>query len=167
MNLLVLHFHRRAAATLAVACLALLLCVPAHAARSARRTVKHRPATATPAKPVTSPAVAPPTTTAGAAGMMIAIDPETGALVPPSAAQMLRLTSAERTGLLRSSEGLTEVRLPNGTVMVDLQGRFMEYSVLRLNLQGRPRLGCVDDERALLHWLTSREPAPTTVCEEK
>ena len=117
--------------------------------------------------PVTPPAAPTPATPVGAAGMIIAIDPESGAFVPPTAAQVLRLTSAERTGLSRNSEGLTQVRLANGAVMVDLQGRFMEYSVLQLDLQGRPHSACVDDERALLHWLTACEPAPKPVIEEK
>jgi hypothetical protein len=167
MNNLVAHPHLRAGTALAVAALVVLLCSPAQAGQTGHRHPRPRHAATAPARVATPPAVQPLAAPVGSAGMMIAIDPQTGALVPPSAAQVLRLTSVERTGLSRSSEGLTEVRLADGTVMVDLQGRFMEYSVLRLDLQGRPHFSCMDDERALLHWLTSREPAPTTLCEEK
>lgn len=153
----------RTGTAFAVALLLILLCSPALAGRAGHRHARPRPTATAQARTVTPPSATP----VGAAGMIIAIDPETGAIVPPSAAQVLRLTSAERTGLQRSSAGLTQVRLPNGTVMVDLQGRFMEYSVLRLDLQGRPRAACMDDERALLQWLTSSEPAPTPVLEEK
>jgi hypothetical protein len=167
MNESAAHSHLRAGTALAVAALVVLLFTQAQAGQPGRRHTRPRPAAAAQARAVTAPAAQARATPAGSAGMMVAIDPETGAFVPPSAAQALLLTSAEQTGLLRGFEGLTEVRLPNGAVMVDLQGRFMEYSVLRLDLQGRPRLGCVNDDRALLHWLTSREPAPTTVYEEK
>jgi hypothetical protein len=167
MNFLALRFRRRAGTTLAVACLALLLCAPAQAGPPGRRSLRHRPAVATPAKPVAPPAAAAPTTPAGAAGMIVAIDPETGALVAPSAAQVLRLTSAERTGLMRTSEGLTEVRFPDGTVMVDLQGRFMEYSLVRLDRGGCPHSFCVNDETVLRALLARYAPASTPVYEEK
>ena len=161
------HSRLRAGTALVIAALVALSCSQAQAGGRGHRHPRPRPAIARPAVVVTPPAVKPPAASFGSSGMIIARDPETGALVPPSAAQVLRLTAAERNGLLRGSEGLTQVRLADGTVMVDLQGRFMEYSVLRLDLQGRPHFGCVDDERALLGWLTSRPPAPTTPSEEK
>jgi hypothetical protein len=157
----------RAGTALAVAALLILLCAPAQAGRTGQRPSRPRPAATGQATAVTPPAAPISTPPVGAAGMIIAIDPESGAFVLPTAAQVLRLTSAEQTGLSRSFEGLTQVRLVNGAVMVDLQGRFLEYSVLRLDLQGRPRAVCVDDEHALVHWLTSCEPAPTPVIEEK
>lgn len=167
MNPLAFRFRRSAGATLVVASLALLFCAPAQAARGARRTVKHRPVVATPAKPVTAAAVPtaaiPPVTP----GMVVSIEPETGRLVMPSAEEMLRLSAAERTGLLRTSAGLTEVRLPNGAVMVDLQGRFMEFTVVRRDLQGRLHFLGVNEAPALLRVLGSRTPAPAPVCEER
>jgi hypothetical protein len=69
--------------------------------------------------------------------------------------------------LLRTSAGLFEVRLPDGTVMVDLQGRFLEYSVARLDPAGLPRLACVNDRLALLLWLARGEPAPAAALEER
>ena len=167
MNPLAFRFRRGAGATLTVVCLALLLCVPAHAARSARRNVNHRPAAARPAKPVTSAVAAASAAPAGAAGMVIAIDPETGALVAPSAEQMLRLTSAERTGLLRTSEGLTEIPGPDGAIGVDLQGRFMEYSLVQLDRTGCPHFLCVNDEIVLRALLARYAPASTPASEEK
>lgn len=164
MNLPAIRFHRRAGATLAVACLALLLCAPAHAAQSARRTVRHRPATA---RPVVAATVAAPTPPFGAAGMVIAIDPETGALVAPTAEQARALTAAERTGLMRTSEGLTQVRLADGSVKVDLQGRFMEYSLVQLDRTGCPHFRCVNDETVLRALLARYAPVSTPVYEEK
>ncbi len=159
MRPLALLFPRRAAATLVVACLGLLFCVPAHA-RPAHRAVKRRPPAVVQAKPVTPPAVAVAASPVGAAGMIVSIDPETGALVVPTADQVRQLTGAERTGLMRTSEGLTEVRLPNGAVMVDLQGRFMEFSLAQIDATGRPHFFGVNDETVLRALLARRVPTP-------
>jgi hypothetical protein len=157
----------RAGAALVVACLALLLYAPAQAARSAHRTHKHGPTAASPAKPVAPSVVAAPATPIGAAGMIVAIDPETGALVAPTAEQARTLTAAERTGLMRTSEGLAEVRMPDGSVMLDLQGRFMEYSVVQLDPTGHPHFLCVNDEIALRALLARCARASTPACEER
>ena len=117
--------------------------------------------------PVTPPAAPTPATPVGAAGMIIAIDPESGAFVPPTAAQVLRLTSAERTGLLRTSEGLTEIPGPDGAIGVDLQGRFMEYSLVQLDRTGCPHFLCVNDEIVLRALLARCAPASTPAYEEK
>jgi hypothetical protein len=167
MNLLAFRFRRRSGATLAVVCLALLFCAPAQAARSARRIVKHRPAPVGPAKSVAPPAVMARTIPLGPAGMLVAIDPETGALVPPTAEQMRILTAAERTGLLRTSVGLPEIQGPNGAIGVDLQGRFMEFTVVRLDLQGRLHFLGVNEAPAMLRLLDPRTPTPTPACEER
>jgi hypothetical protein len=167
MNPLPPRFRRLAGTTLAVGCLAVLLCAPVHAARGARRAARHRPTLSHPAKPVAAPAAAAPAAPASAAGMIVAIDPVTGALVAPTAEQLTNLTGAERTGLMRTSEGLTEVRLANGTVKVDLQGRFMEYSVVQLDREGCPHFLCVNDETVLRALLARYAPAPTPLCEEK
>jgi hypothetical protein len=155
------HSRRRVGATLAATCLALLLCVPAQAAPG-KRHARPRPATTGIAAPLPS-AVAP----AGAAGMLIARDPETGALVPPTAEQVRQLTAAERTGLLRTSEGLTEVRFPDGSVMVNLQGRFMEFEVAQRGDDGCPRFFGVNEAASLFALLTGTATAPTSVLEEK
>jgi len=99
--------------------------------------------------------------------MVVSIEPGTGRLVMPSPEDMLLLSAAERTGLLRTSAGLTEVRLPNGAVMVDLQGRFMEFTVVRRDLQGRLHFLGVNEAPAVLHLLDPHTPAPTPAYEER
>jgi hypothetical protein len=170
MNLLAIRSRCRAGAALAITVLAVLLCVPAQAARGGRRSTRPRPPVthAKPAAPkaaATTPKALP--TVPGTAGMVITIDPESGAIVPPTAEQMARLSPAEQTGLMRTSEGLAEVRLPDGSVMVDLRGRFLEYSVVRLDPLGRPRLHCVNDADVLRALLATRAPAPTPAREER
>lgn len=140
-------------AALIVAALALSLCAPAEAGRTKRRP-------RTPGSVATPPAPAP-----SPAGAVIGIDPETGRLGMPTAAQMLELSAAERTGLLRTSDGLTEVVLPDGSVMVDLQGRFMTYAVVRLDALGGRAFTWADDAPAL--WRALAAPAPAPALEER
>jgi hypothetical protein len=167
MNLLAFRFRRGAGATLAVVCLALLFCAPAHAARSARRAVKHRSAALRPLRTTPSVIVPPATRPPLVPGMVVSVEPGSGRLIMPSADEMLLLSAAERTGLLRTSAGLTEVQLSNGAVMVDLQGRFMEFTVVRRDLQGRLHFLGVNDAPAVLRLLDPRTPAPPPACEER
>ncbi len=133
---------------------------PAGAAttRHARTTTRHRiEASATPAA------------TPAAQGMVVGINPETGRLGMPSREDLLQLSPPERIGLLRSAAGLVAVRLPDGSMMLNLQGRFMDYSIVRLDAAGHPRLGCVDDAAGLARWFGAREPqsAPAPALEVK
>jgi hypothetical protein len=134
----------------------------------------------TPAAIVMS-APAPPALTSG---MVVSIEPESGRLVMPSADEMARLSAAERTGplpadplarlsaaertgLLRTSAGLSQISGPGGAIGVDLQGRFMEFTVVRLDLDGRLHFLGINDAPALMRLLDPRTPAPTPAHEEK
>jgi hypothetical protein len=82
-------------------------------------------------------------------------DPETGELGPPPATipaeagiPTARLSAATRQKLNRSSEGLQARTLPDGTRLIDLQGRFQNFSVATLDEHGEAHLNCshsVDD----------------------
>jgi hypothetical protein len=140
---------RRATPHRAARCLLLLFlagltlaAVPAQArSRHARRTRTTPPATAP---------VAP--------RMSVAIEPETGALVPDRASSATPLTQAERIGLMRASAGLREVRLPDGGVMVDLQGRFQEFSVAGVGPDGCLRFGCLNGDLPFTLWWRGSAP---------
>jgi hypothetical protein len=80
---------------------------------------------------------------------------------------VLELVPAERTGLLRTSAGLVERRLADGTVMVDLQGRFREFAVAGADPSGHPRFRCVHDETALRRLLGPWAPVPAQTFVEK
>jgi hypothetical protein len=156
------HLLVRCAVAALAACAWLALCAATDAAPPRRAQARARRHVAAPAKPVAqraAPVAAP--------GMLVGIDPETGLLGMPSPEQVLQLSPSEKTGLLHTDAGLTPVRLPDGTLKLDLQGRYMEYSVVRLDAQGRPRSGCIDDVRALARWLGTGESAPVPVLEEK
>jgi hypothetical protein len=65
----------------------------------------------------------------------------------------------------RTAEGLTETRLTDGTVILDLDGRFQDQVVAHLDRNGRLVYGCVHDDgrprRAL------NDTIPTSALEEK
>lgn len=99
--------------------------------------------------------------------MVVSIEPESGRLVPPSADEMALLSAVERTGLLRTSAGLPEIHGPGGAIGVDLQGRFMEFTVVRLDRDGRLHFQGVNEAPAVMRLLAPLTPAPTPACEER
>jgi len=107
-----------------------------------------RPAPAAAAS-VSTPEPAPVT---GTAGMIATIDPETGRLGRPDAARRAAITRASAGSpfgvpdLDRSDIGLQVVRLPDGTEMVNLQGRFQEHVVARVGPSGRIETDCVQGQ---------------------
>ena len=97
--------------------------------------------------------------TPGAAAMRASIDPETGTLVqeyvPASKADSPELQNM----LSQSTEGLVEVHHPDGTVSVNLQGRFHSASVARIDSSGKLHTTCVDNAAAA-HACLSEHTAP-------
>lgn len=85
----------------------------------------------------------------GAAGVIVAIDPATGKLIQPSAEQVRALIPPVPAGMDRSFEGLVEIHKPDGTVGIDLQGRFADYAVVRMGPNGKPVFRCVHGEAEL------------------
>lgn len=153
----------RIAAGLPAALLLLALAVPATAAE-APKSAAARATRAAAMKPATP---AKPAPAAGAAGMVLGIDPETGALGPATAEQMLELFPEEVNALSRSSEGLVERALPGGRgVMIDLAGRFQEFSYVRVTPDGRYVFGCANDLAVVRRGLASPAKQPA-VLEER
>jgi len=80
----------------------------------------------------------------GSAGMHVALDPETGELGMPSPEQQKQLHAELDEMLSRSTDGLRREVLPDGTVRVNLQGRFQNASIATIDAQGRLHTGCID-----------------------
>lgn len=80
----------------------------------------------------------------GTAAMRVSIDPETGALVPGHVPVNKTEDAALAEALSQSSEGLVEVHHPDGSVSVDLQGRFQNASVARIDSSGKLQTTCVN-----------------------
>jgi len=74
---------------------------------------------------------------AGAAGMKVYLDPETGELqAGPAAAAQNELDVDTQNAVRRDTEGLTLVRHANGAVSMDLQGRYQSVATIRIDENG-------------------------------
>jgi hypothetical protein len=84
------------------------------------------------------------------AGMVVGIDPETGKLGMPTPEQRQRLLEQDqaRAASSHSAEGLVEEHRPDGTVLIDLQGRFQEFATVRVGPDGKLIYQCVEGEKA-------------------
>jgi hypothetical protein len=137
--------HRRVLASLAAA--AAIACLPGEAAL---RGIASRPVPAHasgPAPATLAGRTAASPTAPGAAGRIIALDPETGQLGAPSPEQLRTLgVRPEVAAVSRTDEGLVETRLTDGTVILDLGGRFQDNVIARLDRNGRLVYGCVHDD---------------------
>jgi hypothetical protein len=95
----------------------------------------------------------------GQAGLVIAWDPESRTFTLPSLDRAPALTAAERNAISRSFTGLFEVRHPDGSVSVDLQGRFQEFAVVHMGPDGKPVYQCLDDSLSVRRSLLGPQPA--------
>jgi hypothetical protein len=137
--------------------------VPAVAVTPALPAVAPTAAPAVPAPVVAAAPRAAEVTTGivpGTAGMLIAIDPETGEPGMPSPEQIAEMKLSEDETV--SKEGYTVSELPNGTLVLEANGRFQEYAVLRRTADGKIVTGCVSDPKHL----NDLVPAPSGL-EEK
>jgi hypothetical protein len=79
-----------------------------------------------------------------AAGLVAYIDPATGGLTAtPTEEQRAAMRAALAALVNDSDQGLVEVTLPDGSVMLDLQGRFQEALVVLVAPDGTRRYECV------------------------
>lgn len=100
-------------------------------------------ATARPAKRLTTPMASAP----GSAGMIVGFDPETNQLGMPTAEQLQELKLLENPKNW-SDEGLVVEIRPDGSKSIDVQGRFMEYTVVRMGPDGKLVYDCVQGPAA-------------------
>ena len=77
-------------------------------------------------------------------GIVVAIDPETGTLWPPSPEQMREIQSHRATTFRASPDGFMEIRRPDGAVGLVLGDRAQSYSVVRVTPDGRRAFGCLE-----------------------
>ena len=95
----------------------------------------------------------------GTAGMVVGIDPETGELGMPTPEQLRALSDSPLPEVDHSAAGLLEVRHPDGSVSVNLQGRFQEYATVRIGPNGKLIFRCVDGEENAKHAVEGSSPA--------
>ena len=78
------------------------------------------------------------------AGLMAFLDPETGQLTGPISGFVVPDDVARMFAL---PADLTPVTMPNGSVMLDLQGTLQDYYVLSIDPMGRRTIRCVQNPR--------------------
>jgi len=122
------------------------------------------PAAAAPPEQAT--AQAPAQAPVAAAGLVAYIDPATGGLTStPTEEQRAALRAALAALVNESDAGLYEVVLPDGTVVMDLQGRFQEAVVVQVAPDGTRNLACVGSVATAAQSPAAVPQAPAAVAE--
>jgi hypothetical protein len=104
-----------------------------------------------------NPAAAPqPEPPAGTAAMRVAIQPETGDLVPAAAGPEL-----DALGFPKPSGDLVVRQLPDGALRADISGHFMSYSVAHRSADGSIDQTCVSDPQAARELLQAPTAPPS------
>lgn len=82
------------------------------------------------------------------AGQDVLVDSQTGQIKPLTQEEARQLADGLKGMLNKSTEGLVEVQNGDGSVSMDLQGRFQNVTVARVNTDGTISQSCVDNPRA-------------------
>jgi hypothetical protein len=82
------------------------------------------------------------------AGRDVQVDPQTGQIKPLTPAEAQQLADGLKTMLNKSTEGLVPEKHPDGSTSIDLQGRFQNVAVARVNADGTLEQSCVDEPLA-------------------
>jgi len=84
------------------------------------------------------------------AGMRVYLDPETGEVTgTPPASAVIELDAEMQYTLRHDDEGLVMVKHANGATSLDLQGRYGDVSVVRIDENGKATY-CNDSEEAVV-----------------
>lgn len=127
---------------IAVIAIAAITVVSRQSANSKQTTV--------PQKVITGTANAPEKkyTTVRVAGQDVQVDSQTGQMKPLTPEEAKQLAAGLKGMLNKSTEGLVEEHNADGSVSVDLKGRFQNVTVARENKDGTLSQSCVDSPRA-------------------
>ena len=82
--------------------------------------------------------------TSDAAGLTVALDRQTGQTRPLTADEALRLAEGIKELVKQSTEGLVQIQHANGSVSMDLQGRFQNVIIAKKEDDGTISQACVD-----------------------
>ena len=144
-------------------CLSALAACSSSENGSAPTDAQSRPSLALVQTASASAAAAAPTEPGDGAAMVVFLDPETGQRVSrPITEAQRQMSRSARARLNRSSEGLEVVHRQDGSMMVNLQGRFQNTSVVRRESDGSLHLDCDTDAEPLGHEASVHSHAPAT-----
>jgi len=82
------------------------------------------------------------------AGQDVRVDGQTAQLQPLTPEQARKLAAGLREIINQSTEGLVQVRQADGSVSIDLEGRFQNVAVARVDRDGSVTQSCVDNPQA-------------------
>jgi hypothetical protein len=71
-----------------------------------------------------------------------------------------RLSPIEQAMISRSADGLFEVFHRDGSVTMDLQGRFQEFAFVRIGADGKPVFSCMDEYASVREALFEAPKSP-------
>ena len=141
---------KRARRVLVVAAISAIVIATAATVISRQNSAARSAAKAAPTQTTTAAA-----TTAGrtyvtrrVAGQDIQIDTQTGQIKPLTPQEAQKLAEGLAPMLDRSTDGLVQVRHADGSVSMDLQGRFQDVVVARINTDGVVEQSCVNNPQA-------------------
>lgn len=83
--------------------------------------------------------------TSNAAGQTVVLDRQTGKTRPLTPEESQRLAEGIKQLVSQSSDGLVEVRHADGSVSMDLQGRFQNVMLAKKDADGTVSQSCVND----------------------
>lgn len=81
-------------------------------------------------------------------GQTVQIDPQTGQIKPLTREEAQRLAHGLMEMANQSTEGLKQVRQADGTVSLDLEGRFQNVTLARRETDGNVTQSCIDNPQA-------------------
>jgi hypothetical protein len=82
------------------------------------------------------------------AGQDVQVDGQTGQIKPLTPEEAQKLAAGLSQMVNQSTEGLEQVQHEDGSVSMDLQGRFQNVTVARVNQDGSVAQSCVDSPEA-------------------
>ena len=82
------------------------------------------------------------------AGQDVQVDSQTGKMKPLTPEEGQKLAAGLKEMVNQSTEGLVQVKHPDGSVSMDLKGRFQNVAVARVNQDGSVTQSCVDNPQA-------------------
>ena len=91
--------------------------------------------------------------------MRVALDPATGQIAPPEHSDAVLTIEQMQALARREAEGLVTLRNPDGSETLNHEGRFADYTIVRVGPDGRPVFVCVQGEGAAGHALHAPRPS--------
>jgi hypothetical protein len=82
------------------------------------------------------------------AGQNVQVDPQTGQMKELTPEEARKMAAGLRQMINQSSDGLVQVQHPDGSVSMDLEGRFQNVTVARVNKDGTVSQSCVNSPEA-------------------